>query len=137
MRGATSTDIWQLQIVFLTFTSCSLGFGLLCITTASLSLIFGTQKALMGDQALTSMDVAVNMLKKKAYQSFYFFAAQLIFFFLSAFMVLWGAYAKPVALAGNLVLGLCLFFFITNGIELFNQLYISDDEAVSNKFGDE
>ena len=74
----------------------------------------------MGNQALTSMDIAVDMLKRKAYHTFYFFMAQLIFFFLSAFMVLWGAYPFVVALTGNIVLGLSLIFFITNGVELFN-----------------
>ena len=91
----------------------------------------------MGNQALTSMDIAVDMLKRKAYHTFYFFMAQLIFFFLSAFMVLWGAYPVVVALTGNIVLGLCLLFFITNGIELFGALYVGEEEAVSNKFGDE
>ena len=91
----------------------------------------------MGNQALTSMDIAVDMLKRKAYHTFYFFIAQLIFFYLSAFMVLWGAYGVVVAFCGNIVLGLSLIFFITNGIDLFNQLYVGEDEAVSNKFGDE
>ena len=137
MRGAGGTSSWILQVIFLAFTSISLGFGILCITTASLSLIFGTQRALMGHQALTSMDIAVDMLKRKAYHTFYFFLAQLIFFFLSAFMVLWGAYPPIVALSGNLVLGLCLYFFATNGFELVGELYVSEDDAVSNKFVEE
>ena len=91
----------------------------------------------MGNQALTSMDIAVDMLKRKAYHTFYFFMCQLIFFFLSAFMVLWGAYPVVVALSGNIVLCLCLIFFINNGVELIGQLYVDEDEAVSNKFGDE
>jgi len=83
------------------------------------------------------MDIAVDMIKRKAYHTFYFFMAQLIFFFLSAFMVLWGAYPPIVALSGNIVLGLCLYFFVTNGYELISVLYISEDDAVSNKFVEE
>lgn len=52
-------------------------------------------------------------------------------------MVLWGAYPKLVALSGNIVLAFCLIFFISNGFELVGQLYISEDEAVSNKIADE
>ena len=82
------------------------------------------------------MDIAVEMLKRKAYHTFYFFLAQMVFFFASAFMVLWGAYPIIVALSGSIVLGICLFFFIQNGFELVGQLYVAEDEAVSNKFGE-
>ena len=82
------------------------------------------------------MDIAVSMLKRKAYHTFYFFLAQMVFFFASAFMVLWGAYPIIVALSGSIVLGICLFFFIHNGFELVGQLYVAEDEAVSNKFGE-
>ena len=91
----------------------------------------------MGGQALKSMDIAVDMLKRKAYHTFYFFLAQMVFFFASAFMVLWGAYPFIVALSGNIVLGICLFFFINNGFELVGQLYVAEEEAVSNKFGEQ
>ena len=83
------------------------------------------------------MDIAVEMLKRKAYHTFYFFLAQMVFFFASAFMVLWGAYPIIVALSGSIVLGICLFFFIHNGFELVGQLYVAEDEAVSNKFGEQ
>lgn len=53
-----------------------MGFGLMCISTASLCLMFGTEKALMGHAgALTSMDTAIDLLKIKSQQCFYYFVA--------------------------------------------------------------
>ena len=48
---------------------------------------------------------------------------------------MWILYTPIVALTANGVLGLCLFFFITNGAELFDLLYISDDQAIDHMFG--
>ena len=39
-----------------------------------------------------------------------------------------------MALSANGVLGLTLFFFVTNGAELFDLLYISDDDAIDHVF---
>ena len=51
-------------------------------------------------------------------------------------MLMWILFSPIVALTGNLVLSLCLFFFVTNGAELVDLLYISDDMAVDHYFGD-
>ena len=73
MHAAQGSEAWRLNLVFLAVTASSMGFGLLCITTATFvsvsillltpscfqSLIFGTQRALMGDHALASMDTAI------------------------------------------------------------------------------
>ena len=66
------SEAYILNMTFLSVTASSMGFGLLCITTATFvsddsladfvcqSLIFGTQRALMGEHALESMDIAIN-----------------------------------------------------------------------------
>ena len=82
------------------------------------------------------MDIAVNTLKEKSFQSFYYFIAQLCCFFASAFLLMWIIYTPVVALTSNIVLGFCLFFFVTNGAELVDLLYISDDQAIDAQFGD-
>ena len=81
----------------------------------------------MGEQAYKSMDIAVGVLKKKSYHSFYFFIAQLCFFFISSFLLMWILFNPIVALTSNAVLALTLFFFVTNGVELFDLLHITDD----------
>ena len=81
----------------------------------------------MGEEAYKSMDVAVGTLKTKSYHCFYFFLTQLVFFWISAFMLMWGLYNPVVALSGNIILGICLFFFFSNGVELYDLLYIGDD----------
>ena len=86
----------------------------------------------MGEEAYKSMDIAVDTLKQKSYHCFYFFITQLCFFFVSAFLLMWILYNPIVAVSANGVLGVCLFFFITNGAELIDSLYISDDQAINH-----
>ena len=81
----------------------------------------------MGEQAYKSMDIAVDTLKRKSYHCFYFFIAQICFFFVSAFLLMWILYNPIVALTANGVLAICLFFFVSNGAELIDLLYITDD----------
>ena len=67
MHGAAGSDQHLLNMIYLTFTSFSMGFGLLTISTATFSLMFGTQKALMGGEgALESMDIAITALREKS-----------------------------------------------------------------------
>ena len=89
----------------------------------------------MGEQAYKSMDIAVATIKQKSYHCFYFFIIQLGFFWISSFLLMWILYNAVVALTANCVFGLCLFFFVTNGAELVDLLYISDDQAIDHFFG--
>jgi hypothetical protein len=52
MYSAHGSEQHFLNLVFLSITACSMGFGLLCITTATLCLIFGTERALFGKDSL-------------------------------------------------------------------------------------
>ena len=56
---------------------------------------------------------------------------------MSAFLLTWILFSPIVALSANAVLGLTLFFFVTNGVEIFDLLYISDDQTIDHKFGDD
>jgi len=72
MQAATGSDAQILSIIFLGINACSMGFGLLCITSATLCLIFGREKALMGggttnEDSLQAMDVAIFNLKQKSH----------------------------------------------------------------------
>ena len=48
LKAAAGGTIPVLNMVYLAATASSMGFGTLCISTASLSLIFGMEHALMG-----------------------------------------------------------------------------------------
>ncbi len=48
MKAAVGSDDHILSLAFLVLNACSMGFGLLCITTSTLCLMFGREKALMG-----------------------------------------------------------------------------------------
>jgi len=48
---------------------------------------------------------------------------------------MWILYNPVVALTANGVLLVCLFFFLSNGAELFDLLYIRDDQAIDHFFG--
>ena len=89
----------------------------------------------MGEEAYKSLDVAVAIVKQKSYHCFYFFLTQLGFFWISCFLLMWVLFDTVVALTANSVLGICLFFFISNGVELFDLLYITDDQAIDHHFG--
>ena len=58
-------------MVFLAINACSMGFGLLCITSSTLCLMFGQERALLGggrkgEDALQAMDAAILILKTKS-----------------------------------------------------------------------
>ena len=44
---------------------------------------------------------------------------------------MWLFYPGKVALIINIILGVFLVIFIKNGKEIFDQLYVKDDEAVT------
>lgn len=134
MYAAAGTNNETLTMVFLAITASSMGFGLLCITSASLCLMFGREKALLGggttsEDSLQAMDTAIGHLKTKSHQCFFYFITQLVLFHLSSFLLMWVLYQNLVAIVVNVVLGLFLVFFFLNGSELFSSLYISDDQT--------
>ena len=133
LSAAAGTPNPVLNLIFLAITASSMGFGTLCISTASFSLIFGQERALMGDgDANDSMDRAIEMLKNKSYQCFYLFTTQLVCFHLSSFMLMWILYPPLVALFINAILAYFLYLFITNGLDVFRQLFVDEKEATSN-----
>jgi len=48
MKAAAGSDAQILNLIFLAINACSMGFGLLCITSSTLCLIFGRERALLG-----------------------------------------------------------------------------------------
>ena len=54
---------------------------------------------------------------------------QLVLFHLSSFLLMWLLYQSAVAIVVNGILGLFLIFFFLNGSDLFEKLYISDEES--------
>lgn len=46
--AADSNDSFPLDLIFLVFTACSMGLGMLTITIATFCLMFGKEQALMG-----------------------------------------------------------------------------------------
>ena len=87
----------------------------------------------MGDgEAYDSMDKAIEMLKGKSYQCFYFFTTQLVCFHLSSFMLMWILYPPLVALFINAILAYFLYLFMTNGLDVFRQLFVDESDATSN-----
>jgi hypothetical protein len=83
--------------------------------------------------ALSSMDKAIDIVKYRSMQCFYFFIVQLVSFHLSSFLLMWICYDVIIALVVSIVLGVFFFVFMQNGFELYNQLYIADEDATSNK----
>jgi hypothetical protein len=97
--------------------------------------MFGREKALLGggtlsEDALQAMDTAILHLKEKSHQCFFYFVVQLVLFHLSSFLLMWLLYQNVVAIVVNVVLGFFLFFFFLNGFDLFEKLYISDEQSI-------
>ena len=80
------------------------------------------------------MHKAVDTMATEAKHCFMFFLAQLLFFHLSSFLLMWVLYSKTVALVTNFILGFFMILFIRSGVDIYNQLMISDEEAASGKF---
>jgi hypothetical protein len=51
---------------------------------------------------------------------------------MSSFLLMWILYDGVVALVINIILGLFLYFFVRNGYDLYDMLYVTDEEATSN-----
>ena len=93
--------------------------------------MFGPGLALRGGEGATSMHKAVENMKKESTQCFIFFILQLLFFHMSSFLLMWLYYPFKVALVINIILGTFLMIFIKNGWEIFDKLYVKEDEAVT------
>ena len=113
-----------------------MGFGLMTIILSSLAGILGPGLALRGSEGAQSVHKAVETMKEESVFVFNFFVAQLLFFHLSSFLLMWVLYKPTVAIVVTVVLAIFLILFIVNGVDIFNKLHLSDDQAVSSKFQD-
>ena len=95
--------------------------------------MFGQGRALRGE-GLEAIDTAIENLKEKSFQCFKFFMLELFFFHVSSFLLMWIYYPFIVALIINIILGAFLLFFVRNGMDIINSLYIDENDAVSGKF---
>jgi hypothetical protein len=139
--GGLSVGISDKISTFITFgylstTACGMSFGLLCITIAAFCVMFGPGLALRGGEGPQSMHIAVDNMKKESYQCFTFFILQLLFFHISSFLLMWLYYPVMVAIIINIILAIFLVIFVKNGWEIFDKLYVKEDDAVTGKFKD-
>mmetsp|Transcript_1381 Transcript_1381/g.1819 ORF Transcript_1381/g.1819 Transcript_1381/m.1819 type:complete len:96 (-) Transcript_1381:145-432(-) len=88
---------------YLVATSVSMGFGLLCITTASFCLMLGPGKALRSS-SMKGIEQTIEHMKEKSYLCFWFFVTEMLFFHISSFMLMWIMYTPFVALVINVIL---------------------------------
>ncbi len=95
--------------------------------------MFGQGRALRGE-GTEAIDTAIDNLKEKSFQCFKFFMLELLFFHVSSFLLMWIYYRFIVALIINIILGAFLLFFVRNGIDIIQELYIDENDAVSGKF---
>ena len=114
-----------------------MGFGLLCTTGASLCLMFGYEKALLGGKdgtssAFNAMDTAINTLKTKSTETFLYFFLQLIFFYVSSLLMMWILYSWIVAACVNVVMVAFLTLFFRNGIKLYLELSLHESEILES-----
>ena len=58
---------------------------------------------------------------------------QLVSFHFSSFLLMWICYDFIIALVVSIILAVFFFVFMQNGFELYNELYIADEDATSNK----
>jgi uncharacterized membrane protein len=97
-------------------------------------MIFGSQRALMGGAgALSSMDKAIDIVKARSMQCFWFFIIQLVSFHFSSFLLLFVCYDLMQAVVVGIVLIAFFIIFMQNGLELYSLLHLSDEEATTNK----
>ena len=49
-------------------------------------------------------------------------------------MLMWILYSPIVSIVVNAILAIFLYMFITNGIDVFNKLYVSEEDATTAYF---
>ena len=121
-----------LNAAYLVATSISMGFGLLCITTASFCLMLGPGKALRAG-SMKGIEETIEHMKDKSFFCFWCFVAELMFFHISSFMLMWILYSPFVALVVNMVLFAFLLQFISEGQDIMERLFVKEDHAVTGK----
>ena len=82
--------------------------------------MLGPGLALRGGEGATSMHKAVDNMAYEAKHCFGFFLAQLLFFHLSSFLLMWVLYSKTVAMITNFILLGFMLLFIRNGLEIYD-----------------
>ena len=95
--------------------------------------MLGPGLALRGGEGAASMHKAVDTMAREANFCFKFFLAQLIFFYMSCFSVMWVLYPKSVAMAANVVLAIFMILFMYDWIDTYGKLAIQG-EAATGKF---
>ena len=95
----------------------SMGFGLLCITTASFCLMLGPGKALRAS-SIKGIEETIQHMKDKSIFAFWCFVGELVFFHISSFMLMWILYTPFVSLVVNLVLFAFLLQFLSEGQDI-------------------
>jgi hypothetical protein len=93
--------------------------------------MFGPGLALRGPNGADSMHKAVANMESESTICFKYFILQLLFFHLSSFLLMWMLYPVKVAIFINVILGVFLLVFIKNGIEIFNKLHVTHDDATT------
>ena len=119
---------------YLSFTTMAMSFGLLCITISTFCQMFGPGLALRGKDGPESVHKAVDNMKNESKICFKFFIAQLLCFHCSSFLLMWLFYTTMTAIVTNIVLMIFLVAFVKTGYEIFEELYIEDEEAVTGKY---
>ena len=108
-------------------TTAAMGFGLMVIILSSLCGMLGPGLALRGAEGANSVHKAVETMKEESRLVFKFFIAQLFFFHISSFLLMWVLYTPGVAMIVNIVLGLFLLVFIINGADIYGKLHLSEE----------
>lgn len=96
--------------------------------------MLGPGLALRGSDGANSMHKAVESMKAESHVCFNFFLLQLLSFHCSSFLLMWVLYTKTVAIVINCILAVFLLAFIHNGFEIYNELHVKDEDAVTGKF---
>ena len=96
--------------------------------------MLGPGMALRGGEGANSMHKAVTNMRIESKQCFAFFMAQIFFFLLSSFCMMWVLYDKKVAGFINFILTIFLIAFIKNGYDIYDTLAVDDKDAVTGVF---
>ena len=81
--------------------------------------MLGPGLALRGGEGANSVHQAVEAMKKESKNCFIFFMAQLLFFHLSSFLLMWTLYSTTTATVINVILLVFLIAFIWNGMDIY------------------
>ena len=120
-----------LQILYLSITTCAIGFQLCAILNAATCSVFGPGKFLRGKHGLASANHAVNVLEQKSEVTIAYFLLGFAGIIVSSSLKAFILHTFVNALIVSIGLAIMSYYLVTIGQRIKQKLYVESNAAIS------